>query len=231
MLRLSLLTALLGHMAAIPAGSYRPLYAGDAGAARVAAFSIDREPVTRAQFIAFARTRPDWQHGLDLTDDRSARPITDVTWFAARAYCASRGKRLPTTAEWEYVASADERRRDATRDPAYSRRLVALYTTRPEARVGGAGERFRNVYGVSALHGVVWEWTEDFDGTPRDMHGMRGMRGMHHQDDGLEHMPSCAGAAIGAANPTDYAAFMRYAFRAGLTRTSAHQMLGFRCAA
>ena len=90
--------------------------------------------------------------------------MTDVTWYAARAYCAAQGRRLPTTAEWEYVAAADEWRRDATRDPAFSARLVALYTTRPESRLGGAGERFRNVYGVSALHGVVWEWTSDFDG-------------------------------------------------------------------
>jgi formylglycine-generating enzyme required for sulfatase activity len=44
-------------------------------------------------------------------------------------------------------------------------------------------------------------------------------------------MLSCASAAIGASNAGDYAAFMRYQFRAGLTRSSAQQMLGFRCAA
>ena len=221
-----LAAAMLGQMAFIPAGRYHPLYADGAPATPVAAFSIDREPVTRARFIAFARSHPDWRTGVDMGDAARDRPVTGVTWFAAQSYCAAHGKRLPTTAEWEYVAAADERRRDATRDPAYARRLVALYTTRPAARVGGAGERFRNVYGVSALHGVVWEWTADFDGGRGAHVGMGAGHGAHDA-----HTPFCAGAALGAANPADYAAFMRYAFRAGLTRSSAQQMLGFRCAA
>jgi len=215
-------------MAAIPAGRYHPLYADGQPAVRVSAFSIDRQPVSKAQFLAFARTYPTWLKGVDARATELDRPMTGVTWSAARAYCAAQGKRLPTTAEWEYVAAADERRRDATRDPAFAQRLVALYTTRPEARIAGAGERFRNVYGVSALHGVVWEWTSDFDGGREAHHDMASME---HGKDRHEHMLFCASAAIGASNPRDYAAFMRYGFRAGLTRTSAHQLLGFRCAA
>jgi formylglycine-generating enzyme required for sulfatase activity len=220
-------------MAAIPAGKYHPLYADGAPPLPVTAFSIDREPVTRAQYLTFARTNPKWLAGIDTRAASPDRPMTGVTWYAARAYCAAQGKRLPTTAEWEYVAAADEKRRDATRDPKFLQRLVALYTTRPEARVGGAAEKFRNVYGVYALHGVVWEWTADFDGRSEEpvAHGARdGMAGMDHGSGGHEHMLSCASAAIGASNAGDYAAFMRYQFRAGLTRSSAQQMLGFRCA-
>jgi formylglycine-generating enzyme required for sulfatase activity len=220
-------------MASIPAGKYHPLYADGAPAFPVKAFSIDREPVTRGQFLSFARANPKWLDGVDSRATALDRPMTGVTWYGASAYCAAQGKRLPTTAEWEYVAAADEKRRDATRDPKFLQRLVALYTTRPDARVGGAGEKFRNVYGVSALHGVVWEWTADFDGR-RDEHAGHGegaMAGMEHGKGGHEHMLSCASAAIGASNAGDYAAFMRYQFRAGLTRSSAQQMLGFRCAA
>lgn len=217
-------------MAAIPAGRYHPLYADGMPPLKVGAFSMDRRPVTRAQFLAFAHADPTWLKGVDAGTEAPNRPMTGVTWFAARAYCAAQGKRLPTTAEWEYVAAADEHRRDATRDRAFSQRLVALYTTRPDARVGGAGERFTNVYGVSAMHGLVWEWTSDFDGGRED-HAGHQMAGMKHGSGEHEHMLFCASAAIGASNPRDYAAFMRYGFRAGLTRTSAHQMLGFRCAA
>jgi formylglycine-generating enzyme required for sulfatase activity len=80
---------------------------------------------------------------------------------------------------------------------------------------------------------VVWEWTADFDGRSEEpvAHGAHdGMAGMDHGSGGHEHMLSCASAAIGASNAGDYAAFMRYQFRAGLTRSSAQQMLGFRCA-
>lgn len=217
-------------MAAIPAGKYHPLYADGAPPLAVKAFSIDRTPVTRGQFLEFARANPAWLKSVDARETKLDRPMTGVTWSAARAYCAAQGKRLPTTAEWEYVAAADEKRRDATRDPAFLQRLVSLYTTRPEARVAGAGEKFRNVYGVSALHGVVWEWTSDFDGGQSEHAGHEVMASMEHKGGGHEHMLSCASAAIGASNAGDYAAFMRYQFRAGLTRSSAQQMLGFRCA-
>lgn len=217
-------------MAAIPAGHYLPLYADGMPALEVGAFSMDRRPVTQAQFLAFAHANPTWLKGVDAGSSAPGRPMTGVTWFAARAYCAAQGKRLPTTAEWEYVAAADEHHRDATRDRSFSARLVSLYTTRPEARAGGAGERFTNVYGVSAMHGLVWEWTSDFDGGRAEHAGHR-MAGMKHEGGHQAHMLFCASAAIGASNPGDYAAFMRYGFRAGLTRTSAHQMLGFRCAA
>ena len=225
-------------MVAIPAGRYHPLYADGAPPLPVKAFSIDREQVTRAQFLAFAHSHPAWLEGIDARAGAPDRPMTGVTWYAARAYCAAQGKRLPTTAEWEYVAAADEKRRDATRDRKFLQRLVSLYTTRPDARVGGAGEKFRNVYGVKALHGVVWEWTADFDGRSDDhaeqgKHAAHGKGSMAGMEDGMgehEHMLSCASAAIGASNAGDYAAFMRYQFRAGLTRSSAQQMLGFRCA-
>lgn len=217
-------------MAAIPAGRYHPLYADGMPALKVSAFSLDRRPVTRAQFLVFAHANPTWLAGMDAGTAAPDRPMTGVTWFAARAYCAAQDKRLPTTAEWEYVAAADEHHRDATRNRAFSQRLVALYTTRPESRVDGAAERFTNVYGVSAMHGVVWEWTSDFDGG-REEHAGHTMAGMKHGSGQHEHMLFCASAAIGATNPGDYAAFMRYGFRAGLTRSSAHQMLGFRCAA
>jgi len=224
-------------MVRIPAGSYRPLFATSGAPARVAAFAIDREPVTRGEFLRFVRVNPtwrksaikrvfaersylsDWRGDLDAGDDSAlAQPVNNVSWFAARAYCDAKGQRLPTTDEWEYVAAADEKRRNATSDPAFISRLIAIYTSHR----GG----FRNVYGVDDLHGQTWELTEDFNSVVV----ADDSRGTGSGVDARDHGLYCAGAALGATDPSNYPAFLRSAVRAGLTGRSATSHVGFRCA-
>jgi sulfatase modifying factor 1 len=235
-------------MARIPAGTYQPLYGSIGGAAvPVKSFWLDREPVTRGEYLAFVRANPQWRRGAirplfagreylsgwrgdldagDATDLR--RPATEVSWFAARAYCAAQGKRLPTVDEWEYAASASETRADVARDPRWIRRILALYAARPNGGVlPPVGGGFRNLYGVRDLHGLAWEWTLDFN----DAMVSADSRASGSGAAGRDHMLFCASAAIGAADPSNYPAFMRYAFRAGLTGRSTARTLGFRCAA
>ena len=234
-------------MARIPAGSYRPLYrVPGTTRARVAAFLIDRAPVTRGDFQRFVAAHPQWRRGAvrplfadagylaDWVGAEGAgdeaelqRPVTSVPWFAARAYCAAQGKRLPTVDEWEYVAAADESRRDASADPAFRRRVLVLNASR-SAKSSATRHGFANVYGVRDLHGVVWEWTEDFNSVvvSDDARGTGSSA-----SDARDHHLYCASAAIGASDPTDYPAFARYAVRAGLTARSTVRSVGFRCAA
>jgi len=232
------------RMAMIPAGHYRPLYAAT-GAERVAvaAFALDREPVTAGEFLAFVERRPEWRRDrvrrvyadarylADWPSETDAgslevrhRPATQVSWFAARAYCASLGKRLPTVDEWEYVAAASERTTDARSDAAFRSRVLALY-----AGVGKrtSAESFVNAYGVRAMHGVVWEWTLDFNSVVLDDDSRATGSGADARDRHLY----CASAALNATDPSDYPAFLRQAVRAGLGARSSTSTVGFRCAA
>ena len=227
-------------MARIPAGRYVPLFLNGRASVQVRAFALDRHPVTRAQYLAFVRANPRWQRGRVAgafaepgylaawpgaravgAGDDARRPVTEVSWFAARAYCAWRGARLPTTDEWEYAALASETSRDASRDAAFVSRLLDLYRRpRPVPPVVGSG--FRDAYGVWDLHGVVWEWVLDFNSVL--------VSDDSRATAGRDHPLFCAAGVLGATDPNNFPAFLRYGFRAALQGRTTAGSLGFRCA-
>ncbi|MBX7115782.1 MAG: formylglycine-generating enzyme family protein [Myxococcaceae bacterium] len=221
----------------LPEGRFAPLFGLDKGqrSFAVAAFRLDRRLVTEAAFAAFLRSKPEWSSASvkpALADERylsqeggaayAQAPQTRVSWFAAQAYCEWRGGRLPTTLEWEYAAAADEKVRDASTDAAFVKRILTWYGKpfRREDLLGSGS--LANVYGVEQLHGLVWEWTLDFNGTF--------MTSDNRQDGDRVNALTCGNGATGSARREDYAAFMRYALRSSLSARSTLANLGFRCA-
>tara|TARA_Y100001937_G_scaffold23899_1_gene34299 strand:- start:359470 stop:360174 length:705 start_codon:yes stop_codon:yes gene_type:complete len=218
----------------VPAGTIRPFLDGkNAEPVQIQAFLMDRYPVTNAQFADFVAANPEWgpgrkpdlfadenylQHWVEAKERRNSLPVTNVSFFAAEAYCESQGMRLATTYEWEYAAAfpSAESPRESSRD--FAARILSWYAkTGNELRVVGTG--YRNVLGIYDLHGLIWEWTEDFNsatvgGDSRDA----GESGLF-----------CGAAATAASDPSQYANFMRYAFRSGLQARSTSKNLGFRC--
>lgn len=219
-------------------GIYRPAFPASPGEREIAvrAFWLDREPVTNADYLAFVRAVPAWRRdrarpifvgdsylaswaASDALGAASARaPVANVSWFAARAYCAWRGGRLPREAEWELAAAADEHRRDASADPAFAARVLAWYehpTPRALSDVGGSA----NAWGVRDLHGLVWEWIDDFTAALVTADSRDPTRSQ-----------VCGAEAAAAKDPRAYATFLRFAFRAALTARDTIPSLGFRCA-
>ncbi len=227
-------------MANIKGSRYIPLYGRDSTVVEVQDFKLDKYPVSNQQFLEFLKKNPKWQkHNIlklyadgnylrqfksdtilnDIENPQS--PVTYVSWFAAKAYCECQGKRLPTIDEWEYVAMADEDVADARRKPSYNQQILSWYET-PRTDEKTIGNSPKNYWGIYDMHGLVWEWTLDFNSVL--------ISGESRKDVDKDSNLFCGSAAIGATDLMNYAAFMRYAFRGSIKASFSIKNLGFRCA-
>lgn len=224
----------------IPGGRFTPLYGFGKKEKReyqVAPFYVDRVPVTRKKFHQFVLKHSEWSkskvdsiyadksylNGLILTEKTADLPITHISWFAAQAYCETMGGRLPTVLEWEFIAAASETKADATRDPVFVDQILKWYS-KPTNNRGSrkVGAEPANYYGVQDLHGLIWEWTADFNSVF--------VSGDNRQDGDKSMAAVCGAGATDASNRSDYAAFMRYAMRSSVEARFSQANLGFRCA-
>lgn len=220
--------------ALLPGGHYRAVTAKASEPARaVLPFRMDRTPVTNEAFLAFVESHPAWRRDRVsplLADSRylaqwsgpvtpgpqapPRAPVVGVSWFAAGAFCAARGGRLPSEAEWETAAAASTNERDGRRDPAWRQTVLDWYARPNPPRLPDVGQDRPNYWGLHDLHGLVWEWVSDF-----------GASMLVGDDTRL-----CGAGALGAVDPLDYPAFLRAAFRSSLEARTTTVNLGFRCA-
>lgn len=228
------------EMMKIEAGGYVPLYGNDSLMVSVDAFNIDKYQVTNREFRDFVKACPQWRKSrvkalfadagylnhwesdLELkSGELPDGPVTNVSWFAAREYCKCQGKRLPTLDEWEYVAMADETQPDARKTEGYNAFILSWYE-KPKSFKQEVGSTYKNYWGVYDMHGLVWEWTQDFNSII--------ISGETRRDENTDNNLFCGSSAIGSSDLMNYAAFMRYAFRSSVKGNYAIRNLGFRCA-
>jgi sulfatase modifying factor 1 len=230
-------------MVLVPDGVYRPMFRAetDPQEVPVKAFALDILPVTNGDFLEFVRANPRWQRSqvkrifadesylkhwagdLDSGTNAPANvPVTQISWFAAKAYAQWKGKRLPTVAEWEYAAAASPTRADGDNDAGFKLQILGWYSTPAMAKLPAAGSDRTNYWGVHDLHGLLWEWVADFN-TAMVTGDARG-------DTGLDRQLYCGSGSQGARDVQNYPAFMRYGFRSSLKANYCIHNLGFRCA-
>jgi sulfatase modifying factor 1 len=241
---LFLLALSAGDMVMIPQGEYRPLYlTKDSPQQQVDAFLIDKKSVNNQQFYDFTQANPKWkkqdipalfaeaqylqqwqyqQGNWSPNDETLNQPVTNVSWFAAQAYCHALGKRLPKVNEWERAASASESQMDGSREVSYRQKILDWYSRPNTGELADIGQGNANFWGLFDMHGLIWEWTEDFNSAL--------VSGESRADSSINQKLFCAAGASGAADPSDYAAFMRFGFRSSLKAKYTLANLGFRCA-
>jgi formylglycine-generating enzyme required for sulfatase activity len=164
--------------------------------------------------VADARYLAQWSHADALGDAPPNAPVVHVSWFAARAYCAWRKGRLPDEKEWELAAAP----RDAAAERATRARILAWYAQLAPRVLPDVGQH-TDPSGISDLHGLIWEWIEDFNAALVSADPRNPARDLF-----------CGGAAAASTDPTAYATFLRLAFRSSLEARYTTALLGFRCA-
>ena len=242
-------------------------YEGPAHRVVVDSFRIDAHEVTNAQFARFAEASghvteserlgwsgvfdpevsrwtkgdgADWRHPAGPQSshrDMPDFPAVHVSWDDAAAYCAWRGARLPTEAEFEYAASGGLKNsryawgNELTPEGMHQANLwQGEFPYEDRALDGYNGpapvRQFApNGFGLYDMTGNVWEWVQDwyapdyFSSSP--VHNPRG------PDTGTQKVHR-GGSWLCSEN---YCRGYRLAARMMTPPDSALNNLGFRCAA
>jgi len=215
-------------------------------------FYIDRFEVNNDQYAAFLtdigrNTDAEGHLLLDLRDadaqirysdpgytavpGTGQRPVAEVSWYGARAYCTWAGLQLPTEAMWEKAARGTDGRLYPWGDSIDRSRANygkegccrgddsdGFFDSAPV----GSYQRGISPYGAYDMGGNVWEWVVDWYG--EDYYAQSPTHDPPGPDTGISRV-----LRGGSMSSDPYR--LRTTDRSGLPPSVSYLIVGFRCAA
>jgi iron(II)-dependent oxidoreductase len=182
-------------------------------------FWIDQYPVTQADFARLGGRRSAVDRFLGEN-----RPVEVINWFEARDFCAARGARLPSEAEWEYAARGPDNLIYPWGDTWDETQLVWNRDEAEGTAEVGSIESGASWVGAYDLTGNVWEWTATIHDPDRYPYP-------YNSSDGRDTLTSTDDKRVlrgGAWSSVTLAGF-RAAYRVSSRPQSRYYSLGFRC--
>ena len=164
-----------GSMALVPAGEFMMGSSmGDADEqpmhrVYVETFFMDKYQVSVSQYARFLdatsqEAPPDWS--IMNRSQHQKRPVANVDWPEAKAYCTWAGKRLPTEAEWEKAARGTDGRTYPWGNEHPTKFFANVnqehWNNHAALTPVGIFEDGKSPYGVYDMAGNVWEWVSDW---------------------------------------------------------------------
>lgn len=129
-------------------------------------FHMSSTPVTRAQWEAVMGPSP------ATPSQQASHPATEISWDDAQRFLVRLSEalvagsvRLPTEAEWEYACRAGSSGRYAGGDSEADLDRLGWYAANSRGATHPVGEKAPNAWGLYDMHGNVFEWCQDWDGS------------------------------------------------------------------
>jgi len=209
-------------------GNKKPFYLDEHPERRLSLppFLIDRFEVTNkdyAPFIVEKRRKPPaaWG-GPNYPQGQDLLPVVEVNWYEARDYCAWRGKRLPSEAEWEKAARGPNGNLYTWGNTFDATQGNVSAGTHGSVMMVGRFSNDRSDYGLFDMNGNVMEWTADW---------YLPYPGGDHQSPLFGQQYKVArGDAYGDSGHYTLPIFARLTFRQNVFPEERFPFLGFRCA-